>query len=79
MGYGIDGNSILLDDIRVYDAAGPAPIVEPTATTLPATDVAQTTATLNGIISNPDNVTIIEQGFEWKQASASSYIIMNVT
>ena len=79
VGYGIDGNSILLDDIRVYDAAGPAPIVEPTATTLPATDVAQTTATLNGIISNPDNVTIIEQGFEWKQASASSYIIMNVT
>ena len=54
-------------------------LAEPSATTLPATDVMQTTATLNGTIANPDNVTITAQGFEWKQASASNYTTVNAT
>ena len=54
-------------------------LAEPSATTLPATDVMQTTATLNGSIANPDNATITAQGFEWKQASASSYTTVNAT
>jgi len=41
--------------------------------------VMQTTATLNGTIANPDNVTITAQGFEWKQASASSYTTVSAT
>ena len=52
---------------------------EPSATTLPVSAVTQTTATLNGTISNPDNVTITAQGFEWKQASATSYTTVNAT
>ena len=52
---------------------------EPSATTLPASEIAQTTATLNGTIANPDNVTITAQGFEWKQASATSYTTVNAT
>ena len=54
-------------------------LTEPSATTQAASGVTQTTATLNGTISNPDNVAITAQGFEWKQASASSYTIVNAT
>jgi len=54
-------------------------LTEPSATTLNASAVTQTTATLNGTIANPDNVTITAQGFEWKQASASSYTTVNAT
>ena len=54
-------------------------LTEPSATTLPATNVMQTTATLNGTITNPDNVTITAQGFEWKAASASSYTTVSAT
>ena len=52
---------------------------EPTAITLPASAVEQTTATLNGTITNPDNVTIATQGFEWKTASAASYTVLTAT
>ena len=52
---------------------------EPSATTAAATAITQTTATLNGSIANPDNVTITAQGFEWKQVSASNYTVVNAT
>ena len=52
---------------------------EPTVTTGAATVVTQTTATLNGTISNPDNVTITVQGFEWKAASAASYTVLTAS
>ena len=52
---------------------------EPSATTAPATAVGQTTATLNGSVANPDNVTITAQGFEWKATSASTYTTVNAT
>jgi hypothetical protein len=38
-----------------------------------ATAVTATSATLNAIVSNPDNVTITAQGFEWKAATGGSY------
>ena len=53
--------------------------IEPSATTNPATNVTRTTATLNGTITNPDNVTITAQGFEWKAASAANYTVLNAT
>ena len=49
------------------------------ATTSLATNVAQTSATLNGVISTPDNVSIIAQGFQWKQEMAGSYQTVNAT
>ena len=42
-------------------------------TTAAATDIGQTSATLNGSISNPDNVAISSQGFEWKATAGGSY------
>ena len=45
----------------------------PTATTSEATNVTGNSATLNGSITNPDNVTITAQGFEWKVAEGGSY------
>ena len=49
--------------------------LEFTVTTSPATDIAYTSATLNGSIANPvhANVTIDEQGFEWKQTTGGTY------
>jgi chitodextrinase len=52
---------------------------EPSATTAAATNVTQTTATLNGSISNPDNVTITAKGFEWKATAGGTYTPVTVT
>ena len=51
----------------------------PKVTTSAATNVLSTVATLNGSISNPYNVTIQEQGFEWKPVTVSDYSVVNVT
>ena len=53
--------------------------LEPIAVTDPASGIEQTTATLNGTISNPDNVTITAQGFKWKPVSATNYTVLNAT
>ena len=58
------GYGIVLDDITVNGTAGAPVVTDPTVTTLAASDIAQTTATLNAQITNPDNVTITERGFE---------------
>ena len=54
-------------------------IVDPTVATTAATAIAQTTATLNGTITNPDNVTISAKGFEWKATAGGTYAPVNVT
>jgi len=46
---------------------------DPTVTTLPALPVGQYSATLNGTVTNPDNVTIMAQGFEWKATADDAY------
>ena len=48
-------------------------ITDPTISTAAATDIEQTTATLNATILNPDNVTITAQGFEWKATTSGTY------
>ena len=53
--------------------------VDPTVTTGNATDITLTTATLHGTVSNPSNVTISTQGFEWKKAGTSTYTVVNAT
>ncbi len=62
------------------DCSGSGPVItDPTVVTNPATNVAQTTATLNGTITNPDNVTLTAQGFEWKVSTAADYTVVNAT
>jgi hypothetical protein len=53
-------------------------VVAPTVTTNDATNVGQTTATLNGAIT-PGNETITAQGFEWKATSGGTYTAVNAT
>ena len=53
-------------------------VVAPTVTTNDATNVGQTTATLNGAIT-PGNETITAQGFEWKATQGGTYTAVNVT
>jgi hypothetical protein len=72
------GYGILLDDITISASSSPI-ATDPTVITMAATDVAQTTATINGTVINPDNVTISAKGFQWKEASAADYTTVNVT
>ena len=71
------GYGIALDDFTVGDAG--FVVTNPTVTTNTATNVQQGTATLNGTVSNPDNVTLSAKGFQWKQASAGDYTTVTVT
>ena len=75
------GHGVALDDVQVYDdnGAGPWNPTTPTVVTDPATNVTQTTATLNGTVTNPDNVSVTPMGFEWKESSAIMYNVVNVT
>ena len=71
-----NGTTVYGNDL-IFTTLEQGQLAEPSATTAAATNVTQTTATLNGSISNPDNVTITAQGFEWKAASATSYTTVN--
>ena len=78
VGYGSDGNCIYLDDIQVYE--GPhIVVVDPTVATLPATTVGETTVTLNGVVTNPDNFVITAKGFEWMPLTGDVFMQVTVT
>ena len=72
-GYGIN-----IDDITISDGNGSPSIVAPTVTTQTATNINQTSATLNGSIV-PGNESITAQGFEWKATIGGSYTQVNAT
>jgi hypothetical protein len=56
------------------NCGGSGPVVtDPTVATNAADPVAQTTATLNATITNPDNVTITANGFQWKATNGGTY------
>jgi uncharacterized protein (DUF2141 family) len=62
------------------DCSGSGPVItNPTVTTDPATGITQTTAQLNGTVNNPSSVNIDPMGFEWKEASAMMYNVVNQT
>ena len=67
--------SCCIDDITVAESgSGPGPVItDPTVATTAATAIAQTTATLNATITNPDNVSITAKGFEWKATTGGTY------
>jgi uncharacterized protein (TIGR02145 family) len=74
----IEAQQHLLDSL-INGGSTPIPPTPaaPTATTSPATNLAATSATLNGTVSNPDNVTITAQGFEWKTTEGGTYAQVN--
>jgi hypothetical protein len=66
--------SCCIDNVNVTAGGGPGPVItDPTVATNAATAIAQTTATLNATITNPDNVTITAKGFEWKATQGGTY------
>lgn len=69
VGMGDDANGCVLNDIFVRNL----PLQDPEVVTMEAQDVTFSSATLRGSVSNPDNVNILTQGFEWKAASDASY------
>ena len=65
--------SCCIDDVQVT-SGGSGPVVnDPTVATNDATAIAETSATLNATITNPDNVTITAKGFEWKTTTGGTY------
>ena len=72
------GYGIVLDDITIDGSITPV-VIDPTVTTNAATDVTQTTATLNATIYNPDNVAITDKGFEWKPSNDGNYALIQGT
>ena len=52
---------------------------QPTVTTGEPSDITSTSVTLHGTVTNPDNVTITAQGFEWKATADGAYTVVNVT
>lgn len=74
-GHASYGRGITLDDITIDGI--PFVPTEPTVTTAAVTNVETTSATLNGSVSNPDNVTITAQGFEWKASASGTYVAVN--
>ena len=72
------GHGIVLDDITVNGSGSVPVITDPTVTTLAATNIAQTAATLNGAITNPDNVTITARGFELTEVSSGDQSTITV-
>jgi len=68
-----NGYGIVLDDITINGSNTPIIVTDPTVTTTAATNISQTTATLNATITNPDEVTITAKGFEWKLSDGGSY------
>ncbi|MBO7446605.1 MAG: fibronectin type III domain-containing protein, partial [Bacteroidales bacterium] len=66
--------SCCIDDINVTLSSGGGPVItNPTVATNAANPVAQTTATLNATITNPDQVTISAKGFEWKTTVGGNF------
>ena len=61
------------------DCSGSGPgITDPTVTTNDATNVTQTSATLNGAIT-PGSESITAQGFQWKATTGGTYTTVNAT
>ena len=79
-GSGGNGIGATIDNISVSETADTTiTVTDPTVATSAATNVAQTTATLNGTITNPDNVTISAKGFQWKTTTGGTYQTVNAT
>jgi hypothetical protein len=77
-------STIAMDNYTTFtfttDCSGSGPVItNPTVTTDQATGITQTTAQLNGMVNNPSSVNIDPMGFEWKEASAMMYNVVNVT
>ena len=65
------GYGVVLDNITIDGSYTPP--TDPTVLTIAASNVTQTTATLNATINNPDDVAITAKGFEWKPTNGGSY------
>ena len=78
LGYGDWGYGAGVDAISIESGTTPEP-VQPTVVTNAATEVSQTSAVLNGAITDEGNQTITARGFEWKLATATDYTTLTAT
>ena len=74
-----DLTSWYVDDIEVSLAEPVVVIIEPTVVTNEATDITQSSAKLQGEITDLGNQTITARGFEWRLSSSSTYTSVGAT
>ena len=80
LGIGGNGYGVYVDNVVVGNAGGTVVTpIEPTVVTTAATSISQTSAVLNGAITDEGNQTITARGFEWKLASATDYTVVSAT
>ena len=65
------GHGIALDDFTIGEVV--VTLADPTVVTTAASNLAATSARLNGMVINPDNVAITAMGFEWKATQGGTY------
>ena len=78
LGYGDYGYGAGVDAVNIASGDAPEP-VQPTVATLEATNIAQTSATLNGAITDAGNQTITARGFEYRVSGTLGNNTINVT
>ncbi|MBQ9254274.1 MAG: fibronectin type III domain-containing protein [Bacteroidales bacterium] len=75
-GYGVAVDSLYISSTGEIIIPDP---VEPTVVTNAATSITQTSATLNGAITDLGNQTITSRGFEWKATVGGIYATVSAT
>lgn len=65
------GYGIALDDFTIGEVV--ITLTDPTVVTAAADDIEETSARLNGIVTNPDSVAITAMGFEWKATQDNTF------
>ena len=67
------GYGVSVDNVVINNNGGVVIPVEPTVATNNTSNIAQTSVTLNGTITNAGNQTITAKGFEWKTTFNGTY------
>ena len=78
VGWGHEGKFSGFSVRCLRDESEPVSLTDPTVITLSAS-IQTSMVTLNGVISNPDDVEITEQGFEWKITENGTYAPVTAT
>ncbi|MBQ1781121.1 MAG: fibronectin type III domain-containing protein [Bacteroidales bacterium] len=62
-----------------FMTAAPSTAIEPTIETRAASNIASTSAMMNGEITDLGNQTIVSRGFEWKETSSDTFALVEAT
>jgi hypothetical protein len=76
--YQIDQLFNYYPDTVLYAFTANCPVIEPTVVTDSVSQIGQNSATLYGHLADLGNQIVVNQGFEWKTLSGSTYMSVNI-